>query len=110
MSWTASIHTGKPPTDDNLVARATSTAEPNELPELAIEDPAFLADVSLAFVQAWEGPGPTGTGTVGEVQDMVHTMGVVATELDLVLEVPAETTKKVTAERKASKLPQGAVW
>ena len=74
MSWTASIHDGKPPTDDNLVAKATSTAKLNELPELAIEDPAFLADVSLAFVQAWEGPGPTGTGTVGEVQDMVHTM------------------------------------
>ena len=110
MTWTASLHNGKPPSEDNLVARATSKAKLNEMPELLIEDPDFLADVSLQFVRAWDGAGPTGTGTIGEVQDMVHTMGVVASRLGLALDVPKETAKKVQAEQKAGELPPGAVW
>ena len=73
---------------------------------------------ALELVRSWEflieeyyNAGLHGTGSLGEVRDMVFAMTRIAEEFDLKLSVPPETQEKIDAEVKAEAeaLPLGAV-
>ncbi len=59
--------------------------------------------------EAWDGHGPTGTGCIGEVRDMLWAMGRFADQGGYRLEVPPETERKAQEEARASQPPEGAV-
>lgn len=63
----------------------------------------------LALLEEAYETGLYGTGSIGQVRDMVHAMGRVAEQFDFELVVPEKTEKKVEAEAAAEDLPAGAV-
>lgn len=65
-------------------------------------EPLEADDVRLQLLRtAWEGYGPTGTGCVGQVRDMLWTMATVAAEGGYRLDVPPETAEKAQEEARA---------
>ncbi len=61
--------------------------------------------------EAWDGYGPTGTGCVGQVRDMLYAMATFAEGGGFRLEVPEDTRRKAAEEAAAdaAALPEGAV-
>ena len=113
MTFTASLHL------------ANLEGEPSDLILTGSTDgkssPAwdFEESISRDLAKAWEGllmehydEGLYGTGSVGEVRDMLYAMDQVAEELEVLLVVPEKTEKKAAteAEEAIEELPKGAVF
>jgi hypothetical protein len=113
MAWIAALYL---PTPSELLAKLPKDAprefrviegrsDGNGAPAYVNGDtgePMAADDVRLQQLQAaWESYGPTGTGCVGQVRDMLWTMATVAAEGGYRLDVPPETAEKAQEEARA---------
>lgn len=119
MAWTATLMETWPGTAPCWpkvlpVAIARSERKPTP-PELlsATGEPLPASDPLVQrLARIWtESRGLHGTGYVGEVRDMLHSLRILTDEIDyLSLEVPEATRQKAREEAEAAFLPEGAVW
>lgn len=110
MSFTASLHIA------NLEGEPATLILTGESDGKSRPTWTFGKPVSRDRARSWEAvlmehydAGLYGTGSVGEVRDMIFAMSRVAEEFDVLLVVPEKTEERVKAEAAAEDLPAGAV-
>lgn len=113
MKFSASIH--QPDIDGKaaeVVVTGSTTGKGEPVYEFDDEYSAqYQKNVRELLATAYD-EGLYGTGSTGQVRDMVHAMEAVSEPSGLVLVIPKETQKQIDEEIKADEqgLPDGAVF
>jgi len=113
LIYTATLSYKRPPSSqaDNLVLTGQSdgASDPKYILEDSIKGLEQIITSSLAEAYA---AGLYGTGSVGQVRDMLNAMSALSSKFLWVLEIPEETKAKANEEATAdaAALPDGAVY
>lgn len=112
MNYTSSLHVPNLEGEPSILI-LTGSSDGKSVPRWTFNKP-----VSRDRARSWEAvlmerynEGLYGTGSIGQVRDMVHAMDLVAEEFEVLLVIPDETAeqiqREIDAEREA--LPKGGV-
>lgn len=126
MAWIATVYTPVP----EAMRAVRGSAAPLDLPTLTVRsegrpgmpvlfspstgEPLAADHPEVAvFRELWAtSSGPTGTGCIGQVRDMLFVLHELCQASGQRLEVPEETERRAEQEAKAeaASLPEGAMW
>lgn len=126
MAWTATVYSPVP----EEVQAVRSSSAPKDLPVLTVRSegrpgmPGLYSPTTgqplppdhssvVTFRDLWaSSAGPTGTGCIGQVRDMLYVLSKFCQTYGMRLEVPEETERKAQQEAgaDAASLPEGANW